>query len=56
MLANSIKLKLRDDLKHMIKPYEDISTNKFTLKSYIWSDILSDEINVIDRKYIEIQS
>lgn len=56
MLANSIKLKLRDDLKHMIKPYEDVSTNKFSLKSYIWSDILSDEINVSERKYLEVQS
>ena len=56
MLANSIKLKLRDDLKHMIKPYDDVATTKYNIKSYVWSDILSEEPNVSERKYTEVMS
>ena len=60
LLQNSIKIKLRDDIKSMMKPYEENSsvamshTSAAQLQKYFFSDILDDNSNPSDRSYGEV--
>ena len=61
-MLNTVRNKLREDLKSMMKPYEDASLTKMNLSTpndlsrYYFADILGEELGPSDRQYSEIVS
>lgn len=55
MLNNTVRSKLRDDLKSIMKPYEEASSIKMNqsnpqeLQKYYFSDVLGEDLTPQDR-------
>ena len=62
MLNNTIRSKLREDFRSMMKPYEEASgtkinqSNPHELQRYFFSDIMGEDLTPQDRKYTEVIS